>query len=53
MDLFYRSTGVTIDFFLSQTRDLSAARTFFRKALAAPGHPRPRLINVDRNPVVS
>ena len=44
------STGATIDFFLSETRDVSAARTFFRKALAAPGHPRPRVINVDGNP---
>jgi transposase, IS6 family len=44
------STGATIDFFLSQTRDLTAARAFFRKALAAPGHPRPRVINVDGNP---
>jgi IS6 family transposase len=44
------STGATIDFFLSETRDLPAARTFFRKALAAPGHCRPRVINVDGNP---
>jgi transposase, IS6 family len=44
------STGATIDFFLSETRDLSAARIFFRNALAAPGHPRPRVINVDGNP---
>ena len=44
------STGATIDFFLSETRGLSAARTFFRKALAAPSHPRPRVINVDGNP---
>ena len=44
------SSGATIDFFLSKTRDVSAARTFFRKALAAPGHPRPRVINVDGNP---
>ncbi|MGI9071236.1 MAG: DDE-type integrase/transposase/recombinase [Bryobacteraceae bacterium] len=29
--------------------DLSARR-FFQKALAAPGHPRPRVINVDGNP---
>jgi transposase, IS6 family len=43
------STGATIDFFLSETRDVFAARTFFRKALAAPGHPRPRVINVDGN----
>ena len=27
-----------------------AAGAFFRKALAAPGHPRPRVINVDGNP---
>src|SRR6202008_2272154 len=44
------STGATIDFFLSETRDVSAARTFFHKALAAPNHPRPRVINVDGNP---
>ena len=44
------STGATIDFFLSETRDVFAARTFFLKALAAPGHPRPRVINVDGNP---
>ena len=41
------STGVTIDFLLSETRDLTSARRFFQKALAAPGHPRPRVINVD------
>jgi IS6 family transposase len=44
------STGATIDFFLSETRDVYAARTFFRKALAAPSHPRPRVIDVDGNP---
>jgi hypothetical protein len=33
------STGATVDFLLSEARDLSAARTFFQKALAAPGHP--------------
>jgi transposase-like protein len=44
------SSGATIDFFLSETRDVSAARTFFHKALAAPNHPRPRVINVDGNP---
>jgi transposase, IS6 family len=44
------STGATIDFFLSETRDVSAARGFFRKALSAPSHPRPRVINVDGNP---
>ncbi len=36
--------------FLSQSRDVSAAQTFFRKALAAQNHPRPRVINVDGNP---
>ena len=44
------SAGATIDFFLSKTRDLSAARMFFRKALAAPTRRRPRVINVDGNP---
>jgi transposase, IS6 family len=44
------STGATIDFLLSETRDLISARRFFQKALAAPGHPRPRVINVDGNP---
>ena len=44
------SSGATIDFFLSETRDVSAAWAFFRKALAAPGHPRPRVINVNGNP---
>jgi transposase-like protein len=44
------SSGATIDFFLSETRDVFAARTFFHKALAAPGHPRPRVINVDGKP---
>ena len=44
------STGATIDFFLSETREVYAAGAFFRKALAAPGHPRPRVINVDGNP---
>ena len=44
------SRGATIDFLLSETRDLTSARRFFQKALAAPGHPRPRVINVDGNP---
>ena len=44
------STGATIDFLLSETRDLTAARNFFQKALASPGHPRPRVITVDGNP---
>jgi transposase, IS6 family len=44
------STGATIDFLLSENRDLTAARSFFQKALAVPTHPRPRVINVDGNP---
>jgi IS6 family transposase len=44
------STGATIDFLLSENRDLTAARSFFQKALAMPTHPRPRVINVDGNP---
>ena len=44
------SEGNTIDFFLSPNRDAAAAKQFFRKALRAPGHPRPRVINVDGNP---
>jgi len=44
------STGATIDFLLSEARDLSAVRAFFQKAFAAPGHPRPGVINVDGNP---
>ncbi len=44
------SSGATIDFLLSETRDVSAAPTFFQKALAAPNYPRSRVINVDGNP---
>ena len=44
------STGATIDFLLSARRDAAAAKRFFQKALRAPGHPRPRVINVDKNP---
>jgi len=44
------SKGATIDFLLSENRDLTSARRFFQKALAAPGHLRPRVINVDGNP---
>ena len=44
------SEGNTIDFFLSPNRDAHAAKLFLQKALQAPGHPRPRVINVDGNP---
>jgi transposase-like protein len=44
------SAGGTIDFLLAAHRDSTAAKRFFQKALLAPGHPRPRVINVDGNP---
>ena len=44
------STGATIDFLLSATRDAASAKRFLQKALRSPGHPRPRVINVDGNP---
>jgi IS6 family transposase len=44
------STGATIDFLLSARRSADAARRFLQKALRSPVHPRPRVINVDRNP---
>jgi transposase-like protein len=44
------SAGDTIDFLLSAKRDAAAAKRFLQKALRSPGHPRPRVINVDRNP---
>jgi IS6 family transposase len=44
------STGATIDFSPSANRDEAAAKRFFQKALQSPGHPRPRVINVDGNP---
>ena len=44
------SAGATIDFLLAARRDAAAAKRFFQNALRAPGHPRPRVINVDGNP---
>src|SRR3954452_8125034 len=44
------STGDTIDFLLSPKRDAAAAKRFFQKALRSANHPRPRVINVDKNP---
>jgi transposase-like protein len=44
------SAGATIDFLLTARRDAAAAKRFFQNALLAPGHPRPRVINVDGNP---
>src|ERR1700722_16069451 len=43
------STGATIDFLLSAKRDAAAAERFFQKALRSPGHPTPRVINVDQH----
>src|SRR5208337_1362055 len=42
------STGATIDFLLSALRDAAAAQRLFRKALSAPSHPQPRVINTDQ-----
>ena len=44
------STGATIDFLLSAHRDAAAASASSRKRCVLPGHPRPRVINVDGNP---
>jgi transposase-like protein len=42
------STGATIDLLLSALRDAAAATRLFRKALSAPSHPQPRVINTDQ-----
>ena len=44
------STGATVDFMLSLTRDSISAKRFFLKALHARHTVTPRVINVDRNP---
>jgi IS6 family transposase len=44
------SLGQTIDFLLSARRDATAAKRFFRKALAQPHTVNPRTITVDKNP---
>jgi IS6 family transposase len=44
------SRGLTIDFLLSAKRDATAAKRFFRKALAQPHTVNPRTITVDKNP---
>jgi transposase-like protein len=44
------SRGQTIDFLLSATRSVAAAKRFFRKALAQPHTVNPRTITVDKNP---
>jgi transposase, IS6 family len=44
------STGATLDFMLSPTRDADAAERFFRKVLAARHTATPRVRTVDQNP---
>jgi transposase, IS6 family len=43
------STGATLDFMLSATRDADAAEQFFRKVLDASHTTLPRVITVDQN----
>jgi IS6 family transposase len=43
------STGATLDFMLSATRDADAAEQFFRKVLDASHTMLPRVITVDKN----
>ena len=45
------SAGATIEFLLSARRDADAAKRLFRKALRAPSHPQPRVINTDLAPI--
>jgi IS6 family transposase len=44
------STGATLDFMLSATRDADAAERFFRQVLQAAHTCTPRVITVDKNP---
>jgi transposase, IS6 family len=44
------SSGNTIDFMLSENRDIHAAKRFFKKAIASPHNQSPRVITVDKNP---
>ena len=44
------SAGNTLEFLLSHTRDIIAAKRFFRRTLGAPHIMTPRVINVDQNP---
>jgi IS6 family transposase len=53
LDVSVPSPGLwcaTLDFYLSAKRDAAAAKQFLGKVLAAPNHPRPRVIKVDGNP---
>jgi transposase-like protein len=42
------SHGDTVDFYLSETRDGEAAKTFLQKALSNPNNRTPRLLCMDR-----
>jgi transposase-like protein len=44
------SRGNTIDFMLSEYRDIQAAKRFLKKALFSPHNQSPRVITVDKNP---
>ena len=44
------SQGATIEFYLSESRDLDAAKSLFRRALRDGSHPQPRVINTDLAP---
>jgi transposase, IS6 family len=44
------SAGDTIEFLLSGKRNAVAAKRFLQKELRSPGHPRRRVIDIDRNP---
>src|SRR5207302_9479215 len=41
------SHGDTVDFYLSETRDRGAAKTFLQKALSNPDHRTPGLLYMD------
>jgi IS6 family transposase len=44
------SKGNTVDFMLSENRDVHAARRFFKKAMTSPHNQSPLVITVDKNP---
>jgi IS6 family transposase len=44
------SSGNTIDFMLSENRDIHASKRFFKKALTSPHNQSPRVITVDSPP---
>jgi transposase-like protein len=41
------SHGDTVDFYLSETRDREAAKTFLQKALSNPDHRTPHMLCMD------